>query len=58
MERKQCWKCSGSGKVDCYFCGGKGGDKNYEGTWQQCSHCSGTGKENCGKCSGEGFVEE
>ena len=57
MERKQCWTCSGSGKVACYHCGGKGGDKDYEGTWQPCSYCYGSGKQECHKCSGAGFVE-
>ncbi len=58
MARTQCWNCSGTGKVDCYFCKGNGGDHDSEGTWQQCRQCYGSGKGTCHKCSGAGFVEE
>lgn len=58
MERKEtCFRCGGSGKMECYICRGRGGERNFEGKWRECDKCWGSGKVTCDSCYGKGYIE-
>lgn len=45
---KECYNCSGTGKVRCRKCGGKG--------YVVCEYCSGHGSSQCTVCHGYGII--
>lgn len=55
-----CQQCSGTGKLTCTWCAGRGSyweaPQTAEGTGQQihCSHCVNSGRLTCGSCNGTG----
>lgn len=62
---KVCYKCNGSGRCSCEFCGGSGkrlvtwysegdwGETSYSS--YECTSCDGRGKFTCTRCAGEGW---
>ena len=55
---EKCWKCNGTGEVQCYACSGYGVVSPISPFAQDelggCSICSKTGKMTCGTCYGSG----
>jgi len=49
-ERRPCSLCEGSGRYDCFDCGGDG-----RKLLRKCRTCGGSGQVECEKCGGDGI---
>lgn len=54
--KMECPICNGSGKFPCYYCGGSGILKEYNGALHSCNPCRGKGYTECSCCHGTGKV--
>lgn len=54
---KTCQNCSGTGRIVCFMCGGRGATYTMFGV-TPCFGCGGYGVMPCANCSGSGYVRE